>query len=96
ERVRVSEDGLRRGERVADGRLRRPVLRPGPSTEERGQGDGDQDADDQNDHHQFDEGETLLAVLQLACDLAHHVMYSPPPQPMVCSRTLIRRAPWRS
>ena len=59
-RVRVGR--LRGHQGVAQARLSRSVLRPLTGTEEGRQRDGDQDADDQNDHHQLDEGETFLLI----------------------------------
>ena len=58
--VRVQR--LRCHQCVAKVGLSRPVLGPGASPEERWQCDGDQDADDQNDHHELDEGEPLLLL----------------------------------
>ena len=60
--LRVGVGGLLRRQRVAEARLRRTVLRTRTRTEELRNGDRDQNGNDQHDHHQLDEGETLLAV----------------------------------
>src|SRR5512132_171026 len=71
--VAVREEGLGGGDAVPQVRLRRPVLRPGPGAEEGRKSDGDQDADDQNDHHQLDEGEALVLLPSLPETLEHGV-----------------------
>jgi hypothetical protein len=62
---------LRGCQPVAEVRLGRPVLSPRASAEERGQSDGDQNADDQNDHHQLDQGEALLVTTPIDEALDH-------------------------
>ena len=47
---------------VAEVSLRGTILRAGPGTENGGKCDGDQDADDENDHHKLDEREARFLV----------------------------------
>jgi len=72
----VREAGLRGRERVPEARLGRLVVRPVPGAQERRQSDGDQDADDQNDHHQLDKGEAFVLTDALRETLEH--LPSPP------------------
>src|SRR5207248_11385155 len=64
-RVRVAVVGvalLDRGDRAADVRLGRPVLRALAVVQVDRDRDGDQNADDHDDHEQFDEGEAVVAA----------------------------------
>ena len=72
-RVTVREERLRGGEPVPQVRLCSPVLGPLTGAEEGRQSDGDQDADDQNDHHQLDEGEALVVLPALPEAFEHGV-----------------------
>ena len=53
------------------------MIRARSRREEGRQSDGDQDADDQNHHHQLDEREPAVLVAHLPCDLFDH-LDSPP------------------
>ena len=58
----VGVDGLGGGEAVAEARLSRLVLCTLTGTEEGRDGDGNQDRNDEHDHHQLDERESTLIV----------------------------------
>src|SRR5213079_228846 len=73
------ERRLRRSHGVPEARLSCPILRPRPGTQERGKCDGNQDADDQNHHHQLDEGESPVLIVHLTSDLLDHVDVTPFP-----------------
>src|SRR2546430_16276504 len=57
--------------RSAEARLSRLVLRSRAGAEEGGQSNGDQDADDENDHHELDQREARLLVPALHETLEH-------------------------
>ena len=63
---------LHGGLALADAGLGLGVLRTGTLTEEGGQGDRGEDADDQNDDQELDEGEALLVLMRDA-QLVEHV-----------------------
>ncbi len=74
----VGVDGLGGGEAVAEARLSRLVLRPLTSTQEGRNGDGNQDRNDEHDHHQLDEGESTLISVPPGPQLGNNVEHCIP------------------
>ena len=68
----VRVDGLGRRERVAERRLRRPVIGPLTGTEERRDRDRQQDGDDEHDDHELDEGEALVLTVEALAKRGKH------------------------
>src|SRR2546421_6801638 len=75
-RLVVDVEGLLRRQGVTDVRLRLLVLGTLTGTQEGRDGDRNKDCDDQDDHHQLDQGEPFVIVVQSVADSLEHV--SPP------------------
>jgi len=82
----VPEARPRGREGVPEVGLRYPVLSPLTGADKRRESDGDEDADEQNDHNELDEGEALVIVAAPRGTLEHGVSFL-----SMCSRVPMTR-----